>query len=792
MLLSPYRILDLTDERGQLAGQMLAQLGADVVAIEPPGGSTSRQLGPFAGDEPGPERSLRHQAYNRGKRSVVLDLAGSEEDREHLRRLVRGADVLIESGDPGAMAALGLGYDALSEINPALVMTSISSFGQTGPKANWAATDLTVWASAGPPRITGDADRAPLRMQGDQAFVHAAAEAAGATVAALYERGTSHLGQHVDVSAQQASAQATQSNVLAFPNGDTMLERGSGGLRLGGIFIQLRWPCSDGHVSVTFLFGSALGVATDRLMQVVLEEGFCDQATRDKDWIGYGEAILTGTEPVEEYERVKQCVHDWCMSHTKAELLELATSRQLLIAPVNMIDDVCNLDQFADRAYWDDVDGVRHPGPFAKLSETPLLRPTAAPALGADTAFVLSEPDRTPATGDASTSPEPATESAGPLAGVKILDFMWVMAGPAGTRVLTDLGATVVRVESAAKVDTARTLQPFHNNENALETSALFANMNAGKLAVTVNPKTDEGRAVIHDLVRWADVVTESYSPRAMRGFGLTYDDLREINPEIIMLSSCLFGQTGPLSMFAGYGTMAAAMTGFFGITGWPDRAPSGPFGAYTDYISPRFANAALLAALDHRRRTGQGQYVDFAQAEGSLHAIAPLVLDLSVNERVAAPVGNRDAHLSPHGVWACDGDDAWIAIACRNDDDRAALASLVGGVDDAAIAQWCASVDDATAETALQGVGVPAHRVATGPSLIEDPQLQHRNHFVSVPHPLLGEFVIEGPRFSLSRSKVAAGPAPTMGQHTQTVLSDVLGYDDDRMVELLISGALE
>ena len=790
MLLSPYRVVDLTDERGQLAGQMLAQLGAEVIAIEPPGGSTSRRIGPFVDDVPGTERSLRHQAYNRGKRSVVLDIDGSDTDREQLRSLIAGADVVIESCDPGHLASLGLGYDDLSAINPALVMTSITPFGTTGPKADWPATDLTVWASAGPPRITGDDDRAPLRMQGDQAFIHASAEAAGATLAALYERGSSGLGQHVDVSAQQASAQATQSNVLAHPNGDTMLERGSGGLRLGGIFIQLRWPCSDGHVSVTFLFGSALGVASDRLMQVVLEEGFCDQATRDKDWIGYGEALLSGTEPVEEYDRVKQCIHDWCMSHTKAELLELATSRKLLIAPVNMIDDVCNLDQFADRDFWDDVDGVRHPGPFAKLSETPMVRPSAAPTLGADTEAVLGEAPRSVAV-DASASASAGTP-AKPLAGVKILDFMWVMAGPAGTRVLTDLGATVIRVESAAKVDTARTLQPFHNNENALETSALFANMNAGKLAVTINPKTDEGRAVIHDLVRWADVVTESYSPRAMRGFGLTYDDLREINPEIIMLSSCLFGQTGPLSMFAGYGTMAAAMTGFFGITGWPDRAPSGPFGAYTDYISPRFANAALLAALDHRRRTGQGQRIDFAQAEGSLHAIAPLLLDLSVNDRVATPVGNTDPHLRPHGIWQCEGDDSWIAIACRNDADRDALATVTGGIDDASIEQWCRANDEATAEATLQQVGVPAHRVASGPSLVEDPQLQHRNHFVAVPHPLLGEFVVEGPRFSLSRSGVEAGPAPTMGQHTQTVLTDVLGYDDERMVELLISGALE
>ncbi|MEM7094600.1 MAG: CoA transferase [Actinomycetota bacterium] len=790
MLLSPYRVLDLTDERGQLAGQMLAQLGAEVIAIEPPGGSRSRTMSPFADDTPGPETSLRHQAYNRGKRSVVLDLQGSEDDRVALRELAAGADVIIESSEPGTMAALGLGPDHLAAINPTLVYTSISAFGQTGPKAGWAATDLTVWAAAGPPRITGDTDRAPLRTPGGQAFIHASAEAAGASVAALYERGTSGLGQHVDVSAQQAAAQATQSNVLAHPNGDTMLGRAAGGLTLGGIFIQLLWPCADGHVSVTFLFGSVLGIPSRRLMEIVHDEGFCDEATRDKDWIAYGEQLLTGVEPVQEYDRVKQCIHDWCMSHTKAELLELATTKRLLIAPVNMVDDVCGLDQFTDREYWDDVDGVRHPGPFAKMSATPLARPSAAPRLGADTQAVLGEAARQPSV--ALTTETETASPRRPLEGLKVLDFMWVMAGPAGTRVLADLGATVIRIESASKIDTARTLQPFHNDTNSLETSALFANMNAGKLSFTVNPTTDEGRAVIHDLVRWADVVTESYSPRGMLGFGLTYDDLREINPDIVMLSSCLFGQTGPLAMFAGYGTMAAAMTGFFGITGWPDRAPSGPFGAYTDYISPRFANAALLAALDHRRRTGEGQYIDFAQAEGSLHAVAPYVLDLSVNGRVTTPIGNTDPDLAPHGIFPCQGDDEWVAIAARDDADRARIESVIGGLDEATIAAWSAERTPDDVERLLQARNVPVHRVASGTSIVEDPQMVHRNHFVTVPHASLGEFVVEGPRFTMSRNTTSVGSPPTMGQHTSTVLTDVLGYDDERMVELLISGALE
>ena len=800
-MLSPYRVLDLTDDRGQLAGLILAYLGAEVIAIEPPGGSMSRHRGPFAGDVIDPDRSLTHWAYNRGKRSVVLDLAGSADDRAALTRLAAGADVLIETGAPGELAALGLGYDALSAANPALIYASITPFGQDGPRAHWAATDLTVWASAGPMVITGDDDRAPLRPGIPQAFVHGAAEAAGAITAALYERGRSGLGQHIDVSAQQSSAQATQSYILSTLNNTTPLERGAGIVKAGPLVIQLLWPCDDGHVSITFLFGTAIGPATARLVQWMWECGYCDEATRDKDWLAYGELLATGAEPMSEYERVKKVVGAFCADRTKGELLAGAQERRLLIAPVLMIDDVVHSEQFADRDYWIDVDGLRYPGAFAKLSATPLVAPSAPPALGAETTAVLAEPARAPSVDTSLTAASLAAASlaatarptARPLEGVKVLDLMWVMAGPASTRVITDLGATVVRVESSHRIETARTLTPFKDGVIAIESSALFANMNAGKLGMTLDLTKPEARDVVLDLVRWADVVTESFSPKAMRGWGLDYAALRAVNPKIIMVSSCLFGQSGPLSLFAGYGTMASAMSGFFGITGWPDRSPCGPAGAYTDYISPRFMTATLIAALDHRRRTGQGQYIDFAQAEASMHALAPAILEYTINKRVWQRAGNDDSVYAPHGVFRSAGDDRWVAIACTNDVQRNALAGVVGGLDDASIGVWTATRSPDEATDALQAVGVPSYGVQNSPHASVDPQFLHRRHFATLPHPAVGEITIEGPRFRLSRTPLAAtAPGPTMGQHTYNVLTDILGYDEDRFVELLTSGAIE
>jgi benzylsuccinate CoA-transferase BbsF subunit len=247
---------------------------------------------------------------------------------------------------------------------------------------------------------------------------------------------------------------------------------------------------------------------------------------------------------------------------------------------------------------------------------------------------------------------------------------MWALAGPGATRTLADCGARVVRIESTSRLDVCRTLNPWLNGEIGPENSAIFHSTNAGKRMLTLDPTTPEGREVVLDLVRWADVVTESFSPRGMKGFGLDYETLREVKPDLIMLSTCLMGQTGPLARFAGFGNLAAAISGFHELTGWPDRDPAGPFSAYTDYIAPRYNAIAVLAALEHRRRTGQGQHIDLSQAEAALHFLAPAMLEYTVNGTIPSRVGNRDGELAPHGVYPAAGDDDWVAVACRDDAD--------------------------------------------------------------------------------------------------------------------------
>jgi crotonobetainyl-CoA:carnitine CoA-transferase CaiB-like acyl-CoA transferase len=399
------------------------------------------------------------------------------------------------------------------------------------------------------------------------------------------------------------------------------------------------------------------------------------------------------------------------------------------------------------------------------------------------------------------------------LADVKVLDFTWVMAGPAATRVLADYGATVVRVESTRRIDTARTLAPYRGGALGPENSGCFQNLNAGKRMLTLDPTSDAGRRVVLDLVRWADVVTESFAPGTMERWGLDYPALAAVKPDLVMLSTCLMGQTGPLARFAGYGNLAAAISGFSNLGGWPDRAPAGPFSAYTDYVSPRFIAVAILAALDHRRRTGEGQYVDLAQGEASLHFLTPAILDYGVNGRVAGRVGNRDPDHAPHGVYPAAGADRWIAIAVGSDEEWRALCDAMarpelavdprfrdaagrrahaGPLDDV-VSAWTAAHDAAALEATLQARGVPASVVQTSRDLVRDPQLAHRGHFVTVDHPMGGETVVEGSRFVLSRTPAAyPAAAPSYGQHNATVLRELLGYDDDAITALVASGALE
>jgi crotonobetainyl-CoA:carnitine CoA-transferase CaiB-like acyl-CoA transferase len=402
-----------------------------------------------------------------------------------------------------------------------------------------------------------------------------------------------------------------------------------------------------------------------------------------------------------------------------------------------------------------------------------------------------------------------------PLDGLKVADFSWVVAGPMVGRALADFGATVVRVETSTRVDTVRMMQPFYDGVAGSENSALYGTCNAGKLDLTLDLKTEAGRAVARDLIRWADVVVESYSPGQMARWGMDYDSVRVDNPSLIMLSTSLMGQTGPSAKLAGYGNIGASMSGYQDLVGWPDSAPSGPFGPYTDYVGPRFSLVLLLAALDERRRTGEGCLLDVAQSEIGVFLLSPQLADYFDQGTVAQRRGNADERYAPHGVFPClpEGKaDRFVAVSVCTDAQWVALAEELGRPELAAdprystesgrlaaaaeleqlIVAWTSERTAEQVEAQLQGCGVPAHVCSASSDWTVDPQLAHRGHLRSLPHPVFGTATVEGPRYLLSETPgVVTRPAPALGQDNEYVLRCVLGYDAATYEHLLGEGVL-
>lgn len=794
-MLSCYRVLDLSDERGLLCGHILAQLGADVIHVEAPGA---------------PERSATWLAYARGSRSVALDLEDPA-DRRRFEDLVRGADALIESANPGSWEARGLGYDQLAAINPALVWVSITPFGSHGPKANYAATDLIVQAAAGTVDLAGPSDRPPLRTAAITAFAHAGAEAAGGALIALAEARRSGLGQRVEVSAQRAKNLTAFFNHEAERIGHRRLHRSGSGFQMCGVTFPFVWPAADGFVSLTVAMDEGNKPFLDRLIRYMVEEDGIDADLAAMNWITHLRAVRSGDLHNTDVQRLADAIGAFIAARSKADLMAAALDRRLLLVPVTTFADLLTSPQLADRGFWRDettADGrpVRLPAHLVRgTAGAATLSP--APALGQHTAEVLAE-TRTPVA-LASANP-PTAAGAAPLAGLKVLDMMWVMAGPTSTGVLAQYGATVVRVENAARIDTVRLLAPYFGGKPGREKSLPFASINAAKLSVTLDPNHPDAREVILDLVRWADIVTESFSPKAMKGWGLDYESLRKIKPDLIMLSSCLFGQAGPYSLMAGYGTMGAAIGGMVQPTGWPDQPPAGPYGAYTDACSPRISTATLLAAVEHRNRTGEGMYLDQSQIEASVHYMTPAIVDHQLNGTSWDRLGNDDHELFPHAVYPAAGDNEWVAVAVRHHEDWRALATAIGRHDwaaapelasadtrrarrdeiDAAIGNWTSGRTPLESETLLQGVGVPAHAVTHAGSP-PDPQLVHLGHVVDVAHAGNPDRPVERTRIELTRTPPQPSHVPALGQHTEHVLADLLGYPAERIAQLRSAGAL-
>jgi benzylsuccinate CoA-transferase BbsF subunit len=405
----------------------------------------------------------------------------------------------------------------------------------------------------------------------------------------------------------------------------------------------------------------------------------------------------------------------------------------------------------------------------------------------------------------------------GVFKGLKIADFSWAGVGPITAKYFADYGAQVIRIESATHPDTLRVTGPYAADRPGINRSGYYANFNSSKYGAALNMSHPKARDVALKFVKWADVLLESFTPRMMRKWRLTYEEVREVNPGIIMMGMPLFGQTGPHSEFLGFGYILQAASGINEITGWPDGEPVGTGVAYTDFFACHFSAIALLAALEHRMRTGEGQYIDFSQQEASMNCLGTALLDYRVNGRVQTRCGNvlmagKEQVASPHGAYQCRGNDRWCVIAVFCDAEWQSLCEVIGDPSlasderfathsgraeyseeiDRLISRWTMEHEAQEVMHKLQSAGVAAGAVQSTANLRADPQLTYREHYWRLNHPEMGRCSYDGWSFRMSKTPYdLSRPAPMLGEHNEYVYKDLLGLSDEEYAELAAAGVL-
>lgn len=811
-LLSSVKVLDIA-ESAPLCGRILADLGADVIRIEPPGGCPTRGKAPFYKDVAEPEKSLFWLFYNANKRGITLDL-NQKDGRALFRRLVDKADILIESFPPGKMEEWGLGYDHLARLNPGLIYTSITPFGRTGPYKDYKATDLVAMAMGGYLYLTGDPDRPPLRIGYPQAYLHAGAEAAVAALMAYYYRETTGEGQLVDVSVQESLIRTTFNAIPTWHLNGINLRR-MGSKRIVGQHLTLpqMWRCKDGFVSFTILGGFTGGRLMKALGDWMKERGMESEAVNGVDWASYNFYGLT-TEMV---ERTVTPIDQFFSLYTKEELFEGCMSRGIMLFPVCTAQDTVNDPHLAERDFWQEVEhpelgeSILYPKPPFRIDGNyPSIR-RRAPLIGEHNREVYEEFLALPKREVAAV--KRAEHSAGGIfQGIKVVDISWALVGPWITGYLAKQGAEVIKVEDADHPDSLRSSPPYPDGRSGMNRSGYFAVVNANKKSLGLNLQHREGVEVAKRLIAWADVVVESLRPGALEKLGLGYEELRKINPDIIMLSTSMLGSSGPRAQVSGFGFQLVGQAGFVSLTGWRHRPPVTPFGPYTDTIAPRFGACALILALLHRKHTGEGVCLDVSQYEAGLQFLGPLLLDYRVNGRIKERDGNSSPCYCPHGVYPCRGDDRWVALAVTSDQEWQAFCKVVAEpwCQDTRfstlqgrkrheeslnqlIASWTSRYPAEEIMSLLQEEKVPAGVVQTSGDLCQDPQLAHRNALYLVEREEIGHHLAFGQGFLLSRTPpIAPRAAPCLGEHSLHICREILGMDEEKIARLIGEGVLQ
>ena len=397
--------------------------------------------------------------------------------------------------------------------------------------------------------------------------------------------------------------------------------------------------------------------------------------------------------------------------------------------------------------------------------------------------------------------------------GIKVCDLSWVAVGPQIGRELALHGATVVRVESHKRPDTLRLTPPFKDFTPGINRSAFGCAYNTQKYSISLDYSKPKGQEVVRRLIMWADIVTDSMTPGSLAKWGLDYESVVKLKPDIIYFSTCQMGQRGPLSKFGGYGALGSAYSGYCQILGYPDRTPLPLNNNYTDFISPWYLTIAVISALLYKKKTGKGMYLDQSQIEAGVTMLGPLILDYTVNGRIAGRIGNHDPYMCPHNAYPCQGDDRWVVIAVRTDEEWQALVKAIGEPEwsqdpkfttfvarkqnedelDSLIGEWTKNYSPEQVMDKMQAAGVPAGAMLTsGEGIVNDPQANHRKAFRYLNHKEIGPMLYNSPSYHLSKTPAHIWKAaPCLGEDNEYVYREILGYSDDEVADLLIEGVI-
>ena len=801
--LAGIRVLELADRSATLAGRVLSDLGAEVILVEPPAGALVRHEAPFLAGEPGPERSFAHLYLNTNKRSVVLDL-DNEANCSRLLALVATADVLLETLPPGRLDALGLGHSALRAVRPGLVHCSVTPFGLFTPWRARKANDLVAGAAGGLIQVSGEPTGLPMQGAAHPSYTMAGLAAASAIAIALHQRdfGNGHgAGVHIDLSLQEATALAV---------------------------MQTSWPSQwawQRRIPARPGLSAALACRDGRYVNLLVRPDQFREFLAWADAAGVPHAMTPEDWPWARLDapRKDNPVSDLTLrlaaALTRDEFVAGALSADIICLPVLDFPDLEREPQYQENDQFFELEhetlGVRLGyvrSPVDAIADGVTFR--RAPLLGEDQGLLDGLPPPPPSitASPTFTSPDPS----GALAGLRVVDFGWVLAAPIGTRLLASFGAEVIRIESSRKPDSMRG-QAGPDGKPHPDLGGLFNSVNAGKKSFAVDLTQAEGIALVKELIATADIVVNNFRPGVMERMGLGYDTLRELKRDVILLNLPGAHRRGPWAGHPSTGNILMAASGLNALTGFPGERPRGIGVAFPDFTSPHLLVTTILAAVRQRARTGNGQELHLAQLSSTLALLGCEWMEYRATRRQPPRNANRSPNYCPHGIYpAVHADtpppDGWVAIAVAGDAEWMALcremnrpelaldprfashASRKTNEDllDAMLREWTRSRDKWAIADRLQAAGIAAAPVEHLRDMLEvDPQLPGHYQVVGQPEAPDVDILIDHEAARWVGHELELTRAPVLGEHNLYVAQEILGRSDEAFGRLVAEEVL-